>query len=112
MENIESANVKNKTNIDVNVKNIMYLSSIICLSLFSVSGLMIGDIGNRSGIGILGLSDLFKYISFICYGLGVFCGSLLWYFGYVYRDHNVVHGNRNGSGNRDLTSSFIRIHCK
>ena len=96
MENIESVS---KTNIDVNVKNIMYLSSIICLSLFSVSGLMIGDIGSRNGIGILGLSDLFKYISFICYGLGVFCGSLLWYFGYVYRDHG-------------LTSSFIRIHCK
>jgi len=94
MENIEI----NKT-IDVNVKNIMYLSSIICSSLFSISGLMIGDIGNISGIGILGLSDLFKYISFICYGLGVFCGSLLWYFGYVYRDHG-------------LTSSFIRIHCK
>jgi len=103
MENVE---IQNKT-IDVNVKNIMYLSSIICISLFSISGLMIGDIGNRSGIGILGLSDLFKYISFICYGLGVFSGSLLWYFGYVYRDH----GNGN-NGNRDSTSSFIRIHCK
>jgi len=106
MENIESVNVKNKTNIDVNVKNIMYISSIICLSLFSVSGLMIGDIGDRNGIGILGLSDLFKYISFVCYGLGVFCGSLLWYFGYVYRDNNGIHGNR------DSTSSYIRIHCK
>ena len=105
MENVE---IQNKT-IDVNVKNIMYLSSIICLSLFSVSGLMIGDIGNRSGIGILGLSDLFKYISFICYGLGVFSGSLLWYFGYVYRDHENGNGN---NGNRDSTSSFIRIHCK
>ena len=102
MENIENVS---KTSIDVNVKNIMYISSIICLSLFSVSGLMIGDIGNRSGIGILGLSDLFKYISFICYGLGVFSFSLLWYFGYVYRDH----GNNE---NRDSTSSFIRIHCK
>ena len=110
MENIESVNVKNKTNIDVNVKNIMYISSIICLSLFSVSGLMIGDIGDRNGIGILGLSDLFKYISFVCYGLGVFCGSLLWYFGYVYRDRNMIrdHGN---NGNRDSTSS-IRIYCK
>jgi len=108
MENIESVN---KT-IDVNVKNIMYISSIICLSLFSVSGLMIGDIGNRSGIGILGLSDLFKYISFICYGLGVFSGSLLWYFGYVYRDNNGIHGNGNENENIDSTSSFIRIHCK
>ena len=72
MENIESVNVKNKTNIDVNVKNIMYCSSTICLSLFFVAGLMIGDIGNRSSVGILELSDLFKYISFICYGLGVF----------------------------------------
>ena len=106
MENIENVS---KTSIDVNVKNIMYISSIICLSLFSVSGLMIGDIGNRSGIGILGLSDLFKYISFICYGLGVFSGSLLWYFGYVYRYRNMDHGN---NGNRDSTSSFIRIHCK
>jgi len=104
MENIESANVKNKTNIDVNVKNIMYISSIICLSLFSVSGLMIGDIGSRNGIGVLGLSDLFRYISFICYGLGVFSGSLLWYFGYVYRD--------NGNGKMDSTSSYIRIQCK
>jgi len=106
MENIESAS---KTSIDVNVKNIMYISSIICLSLFSIAGLMIGDIGNRSGIGILGLSDLFKYISFICYGLSVFCGSLLWYFGYVYKDKNGDHGN---NGNRDSTSSFIRIHFK
>ena len=104
MDNIESVNVKDKANIDVNVKNIMYISSIICLSLFSVSGLMIGDIGNRSGIGILGLSDLFKYISFVCYGLGVFSGSLLWYFGYVYRD--------NGNGKMDSTSSYIRIQCK
>ena len=55
MENIESVS---KANIDVNVKNIMYLSSIICLSLFSVAGLMIGDIGGKTGIGILGLSDL------------------------------------------------------
>jgi len=106
MENVESVNVKNKT-IDVNVKNIMYLSSIICLSLFSVAGLMIGDIGNRSGIGILGLSDLFKYISFVCYGLGVFCGSLLWYLGYIYRDKN--NGNENG---RMDSISSIRIHCK
>jgi len=104
MENIESAS---KTSIDVNVKNIMYISSIICLSLFSVSGLMIGDIGNRSGIGILGLSDLFKYISFVCYGFGVFSGSLLWYFGYVYRDNGC-----NGNGRMDSNSSFIRIHCK
>ena len=39
MENIESVS---KT-IDVNVKNIMYISSMICLVLFSVAGLMIGD---------------------------------------------------------------------
>jgi len=106
MENIESVS---KANIDVNVKNIMYLSSIICLSLFSVAGLMIGDIGGKTGIGILGLSDLFKYISFVCYGLGVFCGSLLWYLGYVYRDNG--NRDRNSNGRMDSTS-FIRIHCK
>jgi len=106
MENIESVS---KTSIDVNVKNIMYGSAIICLILFSISGLMIGDMGSRNGIGILGLSDLFRYISFICYGLGVFSGSLLWYFGYVYRDNG--NRDRNSNGRMDSTSS-IRIHCK
>ena len=106
MENIESVS---KTSIDVNVKNIMYGSAIICLILFSISGLMIGDMGSRNGIGILGLSDLFRYISFICYGLGVFSGSLLWYFGYVYRDNG--NRDRNSNGRMDSTS-FIRIHCK
>ena len=112
MENIESANKVNvNKTIDVNVKNIMYISSMICLVLFSVAGLMIGDIGSRNGIGILGLSDLFKYISFICYGFGVFSGSLLWYFGYVYRDNGIGNRDENGNGKVDSTS-FIRIYCK
>ena len=63
-EKLENENVKS-SNVNVNVKNIMYISSILSLSL--------------------GIGDLFKSISYICYGFGVFSFSLLWYLGYSYR---------------------------
>ena len=79
IENVKSSNV------NVNVKNIMYISSILSLSLFYIAGYNIGDIGNISGSNILGIGSLFKSISYICYGFGVFSFSLLWYLGYNYR---------------------------
>ena len=101
MENIENINVNmnnsdkidvNTDKVNVNVKNIMYMSSILSLVLFFIAGWMIADISNN---GILGIRSLFKSISFICYGFGVFCGSLLWYLGYNYK-----------------TSSYIDVKCK
>ena len=80
-EKFENENVKS-SNVNVNVKNIMYISSILSLSLFGIAGYNIGDVGSISGINILGL---FKSISYICYGFGVFSFSLLWYLGYSYR---------------------------
>jgi len=83
-EKLENENVKS-SNVNVNVKNIMYISSILSLSLFSIAGFNIGDVGSISGSNILGIGDLFKSISYICYGFGVFSFSLLWYLGYSYR---------------------------
>ena len=83
-EKFENENVKS-SNVNVNVKNIMYISSILSLSLFSIAGFNIEDVGNMSGSNILGIGDLFKSISYICYGFGVFSFSLLWYLGYNYR---------------------------
>jgi len=83
-EKFENENVKS-SNVNVNVKNIMYISSILSLSLFSIAGFNIGDVGNIGGSNILGIGDLFKSISYICYGFGVFSFSLLWYLGYNYR---------------------------
>ena len=86
-EELRNENVKTNSNVNVNVnvKNIMYISSILSLSLFSIAGFNIGDVGNMSGRNILGIGDLFKSISYICYGFGVFSFSLLWYLGYNYR---------------------------
>ena len=75
-EKFENENVKS-SNVNVNVKNIMYISSILSLSLFSIAGYNIGDIGSISGSNILGIGSLFKSISYICYGFGVFSFSLL-----------------------------------
>jgi len=83
-EKFENENVKS-SNVNVNVKNIMYISSILSLSLFSIAGYNIGDIGSISGSNILGIGSLFKSISYICYGFGVFSFSLLWYLGYNYK---------------------------
>jgi len=77
---IENTEKLTSSNVSVNVKNIMYISSILCFGLFSIAGLMISD-NNILGLG-LGLDSLFKSISYICYGFGVFCSSLLWYLGY------------------------------
>ena len=87
MENniTKKINENTRTNSNVNVKNIMYISSILSLSLFGIAGYNIGDVSNISGINILGLGILFKSISYICYGFGVFGFSLLWYLGYNYR---------------------------
>jgi len=74
----------NVSNVSVNVKNIMYISSMLSLSLFSIAGLIIGDVEN-SVLGV-GLGMLFKSIGYICYGFGVFCGSLLWFLGYNSRN--------------------------
>ena len=70
-------------NVGVNVKNIMYISSILSFLLFIIAGYNIGDVGSISGINILGL---FKSISYICYGFGVFSFSLLWYLGYCWNE--------------------------
>jgi len=82
-EKFENENVKS-SNVNVNVKNIMYISSILSLSLFGIAGYNIGDVGNISG-SVLGIGGLFKSIEYICYGFGVFSFSLLWYLGYNYR---------------------------
>ena len=73
-------NTRTNGNVAVNVKNIMYISSILSLSLFSIAGIMFGD-----NSGVWGIGNLFRSISFICYGFGVFSGSLLWYLGYSYK---------------------------
>ena len=73
-------NTRIRSNVDVNVKNIMYISSILSLLLFSIAGMMFGE-----NSGIWGIGNLFRSISFICYGFGVFSGSLLWFFGYSYK---------------------------
>ena len=78
-------NTRTNSNVNVNVKNIMYISSILSLTLFYIAGYNIGDVGSISGSNILGIGDLFKSISYICYGFGVFSFSLLWYLGYSYR---------------------------
>ena len=87
-EELRNENVKTNSNVNVNVnvKNIMYISSILSLSLFSIAGFNIGDVGNMSGSNILGIGNLFKSISYICYGFGVFSFSLLWYLGYGWND--------------------------
>jgi len=82
-EKLGNENVKS-SNVNVNVKNIMYISSILSLSLFGIAGYNIGDVSNMSG-SVLGIGDLFKSIEYICYGFGVFSFSLLWYLGYSYR---------------------------
>jgi len=73
-------NTQANSNVLVNVKNIMYISSILSLSLFSIAGMMINDVGSNNSM--LGIGMLFKSISYMCYGFGVFSGSLLWYLGY------------------------------
>jgi len=82
---LENKDIRVSSNVPVNVKNIMYISSILSLSLFSIAGFNIGDVGSISGSNILGIGDLFKSISYICYGFGVFSFSLLWYLGHSYR---------------------------
>jgi len=88
MENniAEKLNKNTRTNSNVNVKNIMYITSILSLSLFYIAGFNIGDVGNISGSNILGTGSLFKSISYICYGFGVFSFSLLWYLGYSWNE--------------------------
>ena len=83
---LKNANVKTNSKINVNVKNIMYISSILSLTLFYIAGFNIGDVGNISGSNILGTGSLFKSISYICYGFGVFSFSLLWYLGYSWNE--------------------------
>ena len=73
-------------NVGVNVKNIMYISSVLSFLLFYIAGYNIGDVGSINGINILGLGILFKSISYICYGFGVFGFSLLWYLGYCWNE--------------------------
>jgi len=84
-EKLSNENTKVSNNVGVNVKNIMYISSILSLSLFYIAGYNIGDVSNMSG-SILGIGSLFKSISYICYGFGVFSFSLLWYLGYGWND--------------------------
>jgi len=79
---LENKDIRVNSNVGVNVKNIMYISSILSISLFCIAGFNIGDVG---GSNILGIGSLFKSISYICYGFGVFSFSLLWYLGYSYK---------------------------
>ena len=72
-------------NVGVNVKNIMYISSVLSFLLFYIAGYNIGDVGSICG-NILGMGILFKSISYICYGFGVFSFSLLWYLGYCWNE--------------------------
>ena len=62
MENniTKKINENTRTNSNVNVKNIMYISSILSLSLFGIAGYNIGDVGNISGSNILGIGSLSK----------------------------------------------------
>ena len=73
-------------NVGVNVKNIMYISSVLSLILFYIAGYNIGDVGSINEINILGLNSLFKSVSYVCYGFGVFSFSLLWYLGYCWNE--------------------------